>query len=122
MKRSILLAMFLYILAMNTYAANPTAIPTPQKSLKPKTANHVLLHQVNQRIAYQMRLTREGYKSKKLTADQVKTLKLSFVNTRKQALAFIKQNGNQDLTSDQKSQIDTILNLNSSEIGETPSK
>jgi hypothetical protein len=99
------------------------ATPTPVKGTAPASravaASNPIKRQIHSRIRTQMKDIRVAVKSGKLTPDQAKTLKLALVSTRKQELLFLKQDGANDLTSDQQSQLNQMLNKNSSSIGET---
>ncbi len=92
-------------------AANP--------SVTPVAVTHPLTHQVNSRIRDQWMLIQQGLKSGKLTKEQATALRGSLKSVRVQEVSFFKQNGNHDLTSAQQSQLNGMLDKNSSELGET---
>lgn len=82
-------------------------------------AAHPITHQLNTRLRSQWMLVQQGLKSGKLTKEQANTLKTSLRSVRQQEVSFLKESGNHDLTSAQLTQLNTLLDKNSSAIGET---
>lgn len=80
---------------------------------------HPVTHQVNTRLRSQWMLVQQCLKSGKLTKEQASTLKASLRSVRQQEVSFLKESGNHDLTSAQLTQLNSLLDKNSSAIGET---
>jgi hypothetical protein len=59
-------------------------------------------------------------KSGKITPQQADSLKASLKSVRQQEVTYLKQNSNHELTADQESQLNALLDKNSATIGETP--
>ncbi len=83
--------------------------------------NYPLLHQIHTRIRIQTRDIKLGLKNHSITKITAKNIKLSLLQVKKQELAYLKLNGNQDLNSAQQDQLNQLLNKNSSQLGETSS-
>jgi hypothetical protein len=67
------------------------------------------VHTVNVQLRQQMRQVRMDVKSGKLTQAQAKEVWERLKNVRVQELEFFKQNGQHEVTEDQKSQLSQIL-------------
>lgn len=93
-----------------------------QVSSNSKTASqHSLVHLLNSRIRNQRKLTQEGLKSGKLTQDQAKGIWLNIKAAKVQEISYFKQNHSHELISDQRNQLNSILDKNSALLGETQS-
>lgn len=108
-------------------ATSPT--PTTHSSQggtnQPKTFSQAApkpnLHQINTRLRAQWKLIQQGVKSGKVTKDQASALRSDLKSVRQQEVGFIKQDGKQDLTTDQVSQLSALLDKNSTTLGESSS-
>jgi hypothetical protein len=67
---------------------------------------------VNVRLRQQMRQVRKDLKAGKITKDQAKAAWEKFKGIRVQELQFFKQNGQKEITADQKNQLNAILDKN----------
>ncbi len=94
--------------------------PGKNSNLKPMTPPHPLAQQINKRLRTQLKLIQKGLRTGKLTKEQAISLRESIKSTRQQMLAFLKQNGNFELTTDQQKQLNRGLDSNSSTIDERP--
>lgn len=119
MRNLILLVLGAIFLAstISAQAATSTTAPSNHSFKNP----HPVTHQINMRMRTQWLLIQKGYKAGKFTKDQVATFKASLRATRQLEVNFFKQNGNHELTADQKSQLDNKLDQNSSILGENTS-
>ncbi|HVZ79172.1 MAG TPA: hypothetical protein VHE12_00065 [bacterium] len=80
------------------------------------------VHQFDIRLRIQFRLVQKGLKTGKLTQEQADTLKSSLRSARQQENEMLQQDGHRDLTKDQMTQLNTLLDKNSRSIGEGVSK
>ncbi len=78
------------------------------------------LHQVNLRVRTQKFLVQKGLKAGKFDKQQALSIWASLKSVRQQELAFYKQNGTHELTSDQQAQLNQALDQNSALLGEKP--
>jgi len=113
-------AVFFFLFFSVTINSLTFALPSTESHSSASAKSYPVRHSVHVRIRTQIRDIKMSLKSKKLSPSEAKNLKLSLLKVRKQELVFLKQNGSQDLTSDQKSQLDQMMDKNSSSIGETP--
>ena len=70
---------------------------------------HPNLHQTNMTLKSEYQQVLLGEKSGKITTAQGDTLKASLKSVRQQEVAFVKDNGNHELTSAQTTQLDASL-------------
>jgi len=97
-----------------------TAKPTPLihpggASTSPNpglTQNNSNLHLVNVRLRQQMRQVRMDTRTGKITKEQAKAYWEKFKAIRVQELQFFRQNGQKEITANQKSQLNAILDQN----------
>jgi hypothetical protein len=75
-------------------------------------ASNSNVHSVNVRLRQQMRQVRKDLKAGKITKDQAKAAWEKFKGIRVQELQFFKQNGQKEITADQKNQLNAILDKN----------
>ena len=78
-----------------------------------------MVHKIHTRLRTQWMLLQQGLKSGKLTKDQAVSIRDSFRSIRQQEVSFFRQNKNHDLTADQQSQLNAMLDKNSAILGET---
>ncbi|HEY5039178.1 MAG TPA: hypothetical protein VIJ93_08925 [bacterium] len=90
-------------------------LAAPTSSSNPSVTNPQV-HQINMRLRAQMRLVQQGFKSGKLTKDQAASLRTDLKSVRQQEMAFFKQNGKKDLTTNQQTQLDQALDINETSI------
>lgn len=90
-------------LSITTFSfAATTKIGTP-------TPTHPNVHQINFKIKSEWQQTELGEKEGKITSAQENTLKTSLKSVHEQEIAFVKENGNHELTSEQTTQLDSTL-------------
>lgn len=117
---AIFLMFFSFICGVGVVQAASQA-PVTMKSAtdKPKIDSNTLL--INARQKNQWKLMQTGLKSQKITKEQAQGIRSNLKNVRLQELKFFKLNTKPMLTQDQLSQLNSLLDKNSSLLGETPS-
>ena len=88
---------------------------TPGVSTKPND-NQNPVHYVSTRIRQQLLQIQKELKAKKLTTAQATTLRAQVMTIRKQELAYLKTNGNKQLTESQTTDLTSQLDANSKTI------
>ena len=112
--RSLAAAVFLAGTAGAGWAQNQTGIPHGASKKAPlaaaSSAQGSNMHALNNEIRHRLRQIHKDLKSGKLTPDQAKAQMEKLKMARKQELVFFRQNGQKEITADQKSQLDQMLN------------
>jgi|GEM_PF-2159368 Spy/CpxP family protein refolding chaperone len=101
MKKIVILSTVLMSIAGFSFAATTTV----NASSNP----HPNVHQTNMTLKSEWQQIQLGEKSGKITTAQGDTLKASLKSVRQQEVAFVKENGNHELTSAQTTQLQTTL-------------
>lgn len=70
------------------------------------------LHSVNIRLRQQMRQIQRDLKAGKITKDQAKAAWEKLRSVRRQELEYFRQNGQKEITADQKGQLSSVLDRN----------
>ncbi len=114
----VLTLILLFSCASNAKAANQQTTGTNPSGMS--GAINPPVNPTGIRIMNQWKLITTGLKSGKLTEQQAVILRDSLKSIHKQQSTFLRTNTNHQLTSDQQSQLDTLLDKNSQLLGETP--
>ncbi len=85
---------------------NPGFKGTPSGKLQPTGPN---MHAINLRVRSQLQQVHEDLRSGKLTNDQAKAIMIKLKSVRQLELKFFRENNQREITTEQKNQIDTVL-------------
>jgi hypothetical protein len=112
---------FILVLSLSVFCPTGSGVaagapqPVPTRSLKAGGPRQNTL-QINTRFRDQWKKMSAGQKSGKITSEQVKSLIGSLKSIHIKERTFLRQDGRNDLTADQTSQLNQLLDANESSI------